>query len=370
MKRLYLIIALFCVPLQSMAITAIDTNDYLWSVLYKLWSNINDNVATLYLSTNGTRLQGTYQLNDGTNTHFRFIGTNVYIDNTQSLSGYVPKVGDSEIDGKITVLSNLSVGLSSTATKSGALSGGNAAQASGEGAFSYGNATWAAGNYSVAHGYDATAPYEYSMYFRSYGADDHQPEGGQVIFSLTNGFNIYGAFSVFGPAYIDLQYATNLSANTIFSGTTNDYMSGNGTLQAWPTAGSGDFKADGTVPMTGNLDMGGNGISNTTGYAHSHSTNKYNAIPLYGTNFVIPGTNGNRFILYPTNDYQVGFGPEWGTNYDGDCKIIIPSNAYTVVWKPLVSDSYTNIGTATTPQSVIMADHSFGETNWDVYRLK
>ncbi len=135
-------------------------------------------------------------------------------------------------------------------------------------------------------------------------------------------------------------------------------------------AGTGDFLADGTIPMTANIDNGGFGITNTAGYTHSHATNKYNAIPLYGTNFVIVGTNGNRFVIYPTNDYQIGFGPEWGTNCDGDCKFIIPSNAYSVVWTPLVSTSSTNIGVGTTPLSVILADHSYGETNWDVYRLK
>ncbi len=99
-------------------------------------------------------------------------------------------------------------------------------------------------------------------------------------------------------------------------------------------------------------------------------TNAYEDAALSGTNFLITRAMGPFIKITPTNNYQIGLGTDWGTTHGGIIRLLIPSNAYTVTWGPLVSSSWTNIGSATGPWSVILCDKSSVETNADVYRLK
>ena len=113
MKRIFIHLMIFVLCTSSFGLNVplitINSSDNIGDSR----TNINENFSQLsnavlcivYFSTNGTRLSGTYQLVNGSNTSWRIVGTNLYIDNIMSLSGYVSKTGDSEIDGKITVLS-------------------------------------------------------------------------------------------------------------------------------------------------------------------------------------------------------------------------------------------------------------------------
>jgi len=132
-------------------------------------------------------------------------------------------------------------------------------------------------------------------------------------------------------------------SSVIFSGgTTGQYLSGDGTIQAWPSGSA---------------------------YDHSHATNAFDYTLVTGTNLVITRAMGPDIRFEPTNDYQIGVASSY-TGKVGRCRIEIPSNSYAVLWTPNLSTEWTNIGTATRPLSVIMLDKSSSEPTWDPYRLK
>lgn len=200
--------------------------------------------------------------------------------------------------------------------------------------------------------------------------------------SISAGTNINVVSSGGGSAY-----TINLNLNTTIPISASD--SANSHPIVWQANGSGihttrwgwaGFLIDGNTAFhSGNLNTNsfapiGSWAAFTAAYATASaaqtSTNAYEDHALSGTNFLITRAMGPHIKISPTNNYQIGLGPDWGTTHGGIFRLLIPSNSFTVTWTPLVSSTWTNIGAATGPWSVIIGDKSSPETNVDFYRLK
>lgn len=109
--------------------------------------------------------------------------------------------------------------------------------------------------------------------------------GGNTLAPLSSGYNFaIGGTDSNSPAYITSQGVYGLNNSSIYdSGGTAGYANSGGSWTSF-AAGTGDFKADGSVPMTGTLQMDGNDLAEAGTYGGNSYMGTY-----YGNEAILKG---------------------------------------------------------------------------------